>query len=865
LRFQLSFFLVLFPLFVFAQDWQALTKRGMQEYKLGNYTGAEELFSRALKAVSDTTREYATSLANIGHCQQTVGNFPAAQQSFRTAFRLTGRIFPPLHIERVDAALNLANAFLPGGQYDSCEQYAQLAEQWVAESVQKRTAHYQEEIFSFFDASIKTQNTMATLAFQKGQWSKAAALMEQQKQFLQQVYPNDYRSLSTYQSTLNNLSTYYLEGSQYEKAKQSATEHLSIVAEQKNKISYLRALNNLGSMYRNLGQYDSAMLTYKQAAVLLDTGNYRNSDLHVAVLNNIGELSLSLENYTDAISFLQKSIRLQEKRPGLNPRMYQPTLRNLAITFHWMGDFKQAEQTYQKLITELTNEILHNYTYLSDAEKISFFRSNVSVLESFSSFAFQLSGELKLYKGLTYTSRSAINDLFDLLMATKGLILHPGLRLKNTILTGSNEQMKTTYQQWADKKYAYANEVRKENADLKNIHKLSNDIEVLEKWLRLNSQAFRKGFVIEKKSWKDVQLALKPNEAAVEVVRLENGLVYGVMILTPTTMNGPVAAIIKSKPSQFLEKQFYKNYSNAIQFDLTDSISYQTFWKPIQNIIDLYEGKKINRIYFSADGFYNKINLNTLYNPSTGKFLIDELDLVHVTNMQEVIPEKSKAVVSKKAFLFGRPQFSPSEKETNINFSDLPGTEKEVDQINLLLKEKGWQTQLYKYEIATEANAKELKAPGIVHFATHGFVVQDSARSDLTNLLLDAGIVLAGAGTESSSGEDGILTAYEMMNVDLDNTQLVVLSACETGLGEYYNGEGVYGLQRAIRSAGSKNMIMSLWKVDDDATQKLMTMFYKNWLSTKTSSGEAFRAAQQELKKIYPQPKYWGAFIFTGR
>jgi CHAT domain-containing protein len=151
-----------------------------------------------------------------------------------------------------------------------------------------------------------------------------------------------------------------------------------------------------------------------------------------------------------------------------------------------------------------------------------------------------------------------------------------------------------------------------------------------------------------------------------------------------------------------------------------------------------------------------------------------------------------------------------------------------------------------------------------------GSVFGVNAENASNNPLLRSGLILAGAGhaisgggTDISSNDNGVLTAYEAMNLNLEGTNLVVLSACETGLGDVKSGEGVYGLQRAFLVAGADAMIMSLWKVDDAATQQLMTSFYTNWLKLGNKQ-KAFKQAQLQLMTKYKDPYYWGAFVMMG-
>jgi hypothetical protein len=238
----------------------------------------------------------------------------------------------------------------------------------------------------------------------------------------------------------------------------------------------------------------------------------------------------------------------------------------------------------------------------------------------------------------------------------------------------------------------------------------------------------------------------------------------------------------------------------------------------------------------------------------------------------------------------------------------LPWTEKEINAIAPILTAAGLKPTSRKGFSATEdvfktigsnanvgrvsnpsdvSNPSNIKnrSPRILHIATHGYFFPDPKTAENGRKMLNevepvfkisdhpmirSGLLLAGANQAWKTGkplrpdlEDGILTAYEISQMDLSNTELVVLSACETGLGDIQGNEGVYGLQRAFKIAGAKYLIMSLWQVPDFQTQELMTAFYQKWLAEKLSLPDAFRAAQQMMREKYEHPYFWAGFVLV--
>ena len=349
-----------------------------------------------------------------------------------------------------------------------------------------------------------------------------------------------------------------------------------------------------------------------------------------------------------------------------------------------------------------------------------------------------------------------------------------------------------------------------------------------------------------------------------------------------------------------LESKYLYYYSNTKKFLQPDIRSYHQYWKPIEERIS-----RSSIVYISTDGVYNNININILYNTSTSKFVLDDKNVIPLTSLSDISKRTGSPIERKTSYFFGYPSYDQlpidsvsvtstidekiSGVESNASFQmvssslyanlisnslfkPLPGTLVEIEGIKELYEASNTPFKVYLKEDATESGLKKVEGPTVLHIATHGFFLPELDNSSnnqpaQSNPLLRSGLVLAGAEKlqmdPSLSTENGILTAYEAMNLNLNNTQLVVMSACETGLGTISNGEGVYGLQRAFQIAGAKSVVMSMWTVNDTATQLLMKMFYSNWLKGEDKH-EAFRNAQLELKKEYSEPYDWGAVIMNG-
>jgi CHAT domain-containing protein len=426
------------------------------------------------------------------------------------------------------------------------------------------------------------------------------------------------------------------------------------------------------------------------------------------------------------------------------------------------------------------------------------------------------------------------------------------------------------------------------NIDISSIEK---EIEGLEKELSEKSEDFASDGKKQNFSWKDVRNTLKSNEYAVEILRFRHfdrgftdSVIYAALIISPETKSNPEVVIIPN--GKALESKYIKYFRNGVKFKTEDHISYNMFWKAIKS--KLPDG---TTVYLSSEGVYNQLNIEMLLAPD-GKYGIDQNNFVLVSNTKDLIlkeiSDKALAKSNKKGkkvlevsdiVLLGNPLFYKSSIDTSSNsrtVAQLEGAELEVDLLYKFLTEKQEKVTKLTGKNVTEEAIKNLKNPRIFHIATHAYFKEDALETNgeeseyASNPLLNSGLLLSGAGDIVDNRDElnvnaksGVLTALEASNLYFDNTELVVLSACETGLGQVQVGEGVYGLQRSFLVAGANSIVMSLFKVNDEVTQKLMVLFYEKWKAT-GDKRKAFYDAKKEIKTLYKFPVFWGSFVMIG-
>ena len=500
--------------------------------------------------------------------------------------------------------------------------------------------------------------------------------------------------------------------------------------------------------------------------------------------------------------------------------------------------------------------------------------------------------------------------LYDNELIHKSLVLNSTKETIRSIKESGDETLLVLFEDWqnlkSDLAHQYSKPVSKRIANLDSLDKVANQWEEL---LVRKSSAFTD--IRKKVDWQEVRNQLKEGEIAIEYVHFRyqhkeatDSIIYAAMVLTPSSSSPTIISLFVEKElTTFLKREDRSSeleYINQLYENKSEKNLYTLIWSKLEAHLD-----DIETVYYVPSGLLHQISFNAITTPENS-YLGKQYHLIQLNSTRQLVIS-SEAPQLASMTLFGGIQYAydttgleQNDEQlfyANNQFKDytlyrdlsrdeasfLPGS---LEEVKLIAKSLNRSTKfrLVTKNEATESAFKALSgiSPQVLHISTHGFFFPDveenlqvfnnntrggSFKYD-DNPLFRSGLTFAGSNYTWKNGynpyeeEDGILTAYEISNLDLSHTDLVVLSACETGLGDIKGSEGVYGLQRAFKMAGVENLIMSLWKVPDKQTMELMELFYSNWMKG-YDIRSAFDLAQSTMSEKYP-PYFWAAFVLVG-
>ena len=674
-----------------------------------------------------------------------------------------------------------------------------------------------------------------------------------------------------------------------------------------NKMSSQERITNLPKVYKlyykaseKLGipvSEEQYLQLNKECLLAKDTITY------IDALANFGAYLASKNRFAEAIELEQKVYNFRKSEYGPSSNVTIASYYRFCNYFAKTNQYDSLNKYLNLLYNSNRNLTESSFDFLTE-EELPFFMSNTN------NFIFSVLNDADPIN--TSITEYAYNDA----IAYKGILQNA--KIKRNRIYSKNELYKSLQDSISFIQRSIAQEYSKLNSNKLEDLKKQNE-KLLKKLVLLSDDQE----LLNQIQWQSIQSILEPNQAALEFVLFPKteGLlepkenIYAALLIRkddpkPILVNKfkesdlkKLLGDVKIKRIEYVNKFYYLSNKNPNANSL-----YQLVWK---NIIPFLHD--IKTVFYSPVGLLNTINASAL--PiSSWKNLQDSFNLVLVQSTRNLLELKnnSQNQTNREILLVGGVEYNKmNDNDLAANIEDtksqsfatrsffsfynndttfrnskwkyLPGSLQEVDKLNSIFKNAKWNCNKFTGIEATESQFKSFgkstsreNSPAVIHISTHGFFFPDPNNASALNNafqrckdpMIRSGLILSGANSswqqadpKIADEEDGILTAYEISLMDLNNTDLVVLSACETGLGEVQGSEGVYGLQRAFKIAGVKNIIMSLWQVPDKQTAELMELFYKNWLIEKMSTRAALASAQKTMRDKKLEPYYWAGFV----
>jgi CHAT domain-containing protein/tetratricopeptide (TPR) repeat protein len=812
----------------------------------GEYSLVESLYKRALfiyeNALGKDNPSITNSLNNLAAFYVFQGKYTQAEPLFQRALAINEKNRGKDH---PDVATSLNNlAFL----YDSQRKYAE------AELLYQRALSIYEKSLGKNHPNVATSlNNLTALYVSQGKYTQAEPLFQRALAIREKVLDENHPDVAT---SLNNLAALYVSQKKYSQAEPLHQRALAIreKALDKDHPDVATSLNNLALLYARQGKYTQAESLFQRALVIREKILDKDHPDVAQSLNSLAALYASQEKYVQAEPLFQRALSIREKAEFRDQTEVATNLDNLAVLYASQGKYPQSVEFHNRSSTIEEKELSKTLVVGSERDKKNYVE-NISTSPNFSI-------SLAIKSNSTDADRLALTNVFRrqgrVLDATAATIQSIRPRLKDRPdLQQLFDEWKLTLQKQSD--------LTNSQLSQKNPQEYKARYQELEQQGQNSEAQLSKQSAIFRQTVAPIELAkiqtLIPSDAAlVHLVKYKpfnpkGGATnrfgaprYAASTLrttgNPHWVDLGTAAEIETNIQTFRTYLQDGSTTNNLQRNKIARTLHAQLIQPLhQHLGDT------KHLLLSPDAALNLIPFKALQDENN-KYLIERYAFSYLTSGRDLTrfadapPSRQSPVI-----------FSQINYDRSTNYPTL-ATAAETTAIQRIFPN----AELKRDRAATKAALQKIQAPQILHLATHGFFKPAPNNPEnpkqFDNPLTRSGIILAGTDQ---------LTGLEASALDLYGTQLVVLSACETGLGDISAGEGIYGLRRALVIAGSQSQVLSLWKVENNATVELMKIFYQN-LKTGMGRHEALRDAQLKLLRHpnYQNPYNWAAFIPSG-
>jgi len=875
------------------------------------YAEAEPLYKRSLeireKVLGKDHPEVALILNNLALLYTQMGRYSEAEPLYKKSIEIDEKALGKDHPELAINLGNLAWLYLDTGRYAE------------AEPLYKRSLEIREKVFGKQNLAVAESLTSLGLLYVTiGRHKEAEALVKRSLEIRVELLGSEHPDVAV---SLCNLATIYSETRRYAEAETLLRKALEIdeKALGKDHIALTLILNNLGALHSSTERYAEAETLLKRALQINESVLGAN---HFAVARNSENLAYvygKTGRYAEVEPLLKRSVEIKTKLLGKDHPEVGLTLNGMAFLYAFTDRHFESHSMFTQAISIEEKKRENVFSAFSEKQKMSYMEQNNWIVHG---FIIHTALYLQQYNNAVINTFDTWLRWKGTVMEAQGrytdAITHPD----EPEINRRFEELTNLRREIARFQLLGPGKMNLEDYR-RRLEELERKKELLEVELYTLSKDFAFEKMVGRADTKRISEVISKNGA--DSIYIDFGHVnlydfrgirvfgsrYLAFVLLPA--KDPIVKLIDLAESKDVDrhiKAYLEEINRAKEYGelprdrilkAEAKALYELLLKPIEAEI---KGKK--HLYISPDGNLNLIPFEVLTTPE-GKYLMEDYNITYIAAGRDIIRFMDATVAKGEPVIMADPDYDMGLQEKvkvardmgiietrgaaplsrdakDMRFKRLPDTKQEANAIEGILKEKyKANVRNYQDKKALEEVLFKAKEPRVLHLATHGYFLRDEEVKTqpqimgfisqerekfvdlgIENPMLRSGIVLAGVNASLREGrDDGVVSAEKILGLRLKGTDLVVLSACETGVGDVKSGEGVFGLKRSFILSGAKTVVMSLWSIPSKETTELMMDFYTLMVRGKTKA-EALREARLNLMKKKSNPLYWGAFVMVG-